>query len=257
MARGRTARKAPDTAPDPLDAYSTWDIRIAKWFYYAIIIGSAILVLGIWGWILDLLITSGKIDIFLNLHIGYQIAIIAAAITGHLLLLVLFYTLFRGGIFKICKAIFKDKKIAKKWEDYTTLRYLFGVTVVGVVFTVFFILVAVIPGFSKAILEFFIWMFWHIEIWRWILDLGIFIFMIIGIAFLLFYFWNHGIYFVLKNIKQIEEETEVDQRIVKEQLREAEEKTLQKVYKKDTGRKALYRGQETKGYIEWKKKMLE
>lgn len=257
MARGRSTRQAPNIAPDPLDIYSTWDIRIAKWFFYAIIIGSAVLVLGIWGIILDYLISKGKLDIFTNLPIGIQIAIIGAAVTGHLFLLVLFYTLFRGGILKICRAIFKDKKIAKKWEDFTTLRYLIGVLVVGTIFTLFFILVGTVPGFGNAIGQFFVIMFWHLDIARWILNLGLFLFMIIGIVFLLFFFWNHGVYFVLKNVKQIEEEIEVDERIEKVKLKDADEKTLQIVYKKQTGGKAIYRGQETKGYIEWKKKMLD
>ncbi|MBY9005518.1 MAG: hypothetical protein KGD63_02045 [Candidatus Lokiarchaeota archaeon] len=257
MARGRSTRQAPNIAVDPLDAYSTWDIRIAKWFLYSIIISSAILVLGTWGWILDTLIKTGKLDLFTNLHIGLQIAIIAAAITGHFLLLVLFYTLFRGGILKICRVVFKDKKVAKKWEDFATLRWLIGVTVVGTLFTIFFILVGTIPGFGRAIGQFFVFMFAHLDLWRLIFDFGVFLFMIIGIVFLLFFFWNHGVYYVLKNIKQIEEEIEVDERIKKGQLKNADKKTLQKVYNRDTGRKATYRGQETKGFIEWKKKMLD
>ncbi|MBN1469358.1 MAG: hypothetical protein JW924_11585, partial [Fusobacteriaceae bacterium] len=146
---------------------------------------------------------------------------------------------------------------SKKWEDFTTLRWLIGVTVVGTVFTVFFILVGTIPGFGGAILDFLAYLFVTWEVWKFIFDLGVFLFMIIGIAFLLFFFWNHGVYYVLKNVKQIEEEIEVDERIKKEQLVNADEKTLQKVYKRDTGKKAIYRGQETKGYIEWKKKMLD
>ncbi|MBD3197327.1 MAG: hypothetical protein GF317_19890 [Candidatus Lokiarchaeota archaeon] len=253
MPRGRKARKAPEIEPDPLDQYSAWDKRIAKTFYYGVIVCSAIFILGIWGWILELLITTGKLAIFMSLHIGLQIAIIAAAVTGHLLLLVLFYTLFKGGILKICRALFKDRVIAKKYEDYTTLRWLIGVTVIGGLTTVFFLLIGLVPSFSQALAIFFIWMFGHLEIWRWILDLGLFGFIIIGIAFFIFYFWNHGVYYVLRNMKQIEEEIEVDERIRRERLQDADESTLRKIYKKETGKRAIYKGKETKGYIEWKR----
>ncbi|MHA1472314.1 MAG: hypothetical protein ACTSQW_04360 [Promethearchaeota archaeon] len=43
----RKARKAPTRAVDPLDDYSTWDLRIAKTIYYSIIIASVITILGI------------------------------------------------------------------------------------------------------------------------------------------------------------------------------------------------------------------
>ena len=102
MAKRRKPRIAiqPDSR-DPLEDYSTWDIRIAKGIYYGFILGTVILVLGIWGIILLFLFEGGAIDLFLDLALGFQIAIIAGAITGHLFLLVLFYTLFRGGMIKL------------------------------------------------------------------------------------------------------------------------------------------------------------
>ena len=85
----RGARKAPDREPDPLDDYSTWDIRIAKVIYYGFILATAIFVLGVWALILNWVIRTGKWDFFVDLDLGYQIAIIGGAVTGHLFLLVL------------------------------------------------------------------------------------------------------------------------------------------------------------------------
>ena len=117
------ANRAPDREPDPLDLYSTWDIRIAKFIFYGLIVATAIVVLGIWFVIITAIIPGTAWQVFLGLHLGFQIAIIAGVITGHLFLLVQFYTLFRGGMVKLCKALFKDRRLAKKWEDYSTLRF--------------------------------------------------------------------------------------------------------------------------------------
>jgi hypothetical protein len=64
------------------------------------------------------------------------------------------------------------------------------------------------------------------------------------------------VYGVLRRVKTIEDEMEVDERIKKEALKEMDERTLQSIYKKETGNKAIHRGKETRGYIEWKKKQI-
>ncbi|MBD3214323.1 MAG: hypothetical protein GF311_17060 [Candidatus Lokiarchaeota archaeon] len=254
MPRGRKARTAPEVAADPLDEYSMWDKRIARVFLYSTIIAAIFIASGMWALIIERLIISGLWFEIIAWNILLQIALWTGIITGHLIIIVLFYTLFRGGTLKICRAIFKDRKVAKKYEDFDTLRWIIGVAVLGGLITIFFLLVGLVPPFLGLIGDFFIFMFAHFEIWRWLLDLGIFILIILGIFFAILYFWNHGVYYVVKNIKQIEEEIEVDERIKEEQLKNADEKTLRKVYKKDTGKKAIYKGKETKGYLEWKKK---
>ena len=253
----RAGRKAPDREPEPLDAYSAWDLRIAKLIYYGLILGTAVLVLGIWGVILDFLFQGGAWDIFLGLDLGYQIAIIAGAITGHLFLLVLFYTLFRGGMVKLCKILFKDRLVAKKWEDYSTLRLLIGVALVGLYITIIALLVGLLPlAFFENIYELWTWMVANFRIGYWILWAGFMIFVVVGIVFLGFVFWNHGVFAILKRVKTIEDEMEVEERIKKEALKEMDERTLQSIFEKETGQKAIHRGKETRGYKEWKKKQL-
>ena len=78
------------------------------------------------------------LGIILFLRLGYVVGnaglaralIIIGIVAGHLFLLVLFYTLFRGGILKLCRRLFKDRVLAKKYEDYTTLRLLLAVTLI-------------------------------------------------------------------------------------------------------------------------------
>lgn len=251
----RASRKAPDREPDPLDLYSTWDLRIAKVIFYGIIVGTAVLVLGIWFVIITAI--GPKWEFFLTLHLGFQIALIAGVVTGHLFLLVLFYTLFRGGMVKLCKSLFKDRRLAKKWEDYSTLRLLVGVALFSLYFTLIALLIGILPyTFWNAI-----WNLWEkmldvFNVGLWILWVGGMIFVFLGVVLIGFILWNHGVFWVLKHVKTIEDEMEVEERIKKEALKEMDDRTLQSIYKKETGKKPIHRGKETRGYIEWKKEQM-
>ena len=252
----RGSRKAPQREPHPLDAYSTWDIRFAKIIYYGFILASVVLVLGIWALILTILLPSGAWIWWTELGLGYQIAIIAGAITGHLFLLVLFYILFRGGMVRLCQALFKDRLVAKKWEDYYGLRMLIGVALLGLYITVLSLLIGLLPTvFFETLGAMWVWMVQYFNISHWILWIGADILIIVGIVFIGLALWNKGVFWVLSHVKEIEEEIEIEDEIKKEAIRDSDERTLRDIYKKEAGQKPIYRGKETKGYQEWKKKL--
>lgn len=252
----RGSRKAVEREPRPLDAYSTWDIRFAKLIYYGFILASVVLVLGIWALILTIVLPPEAWVLWVNLEIGYQIAIIAGAITGHLFLLVLFYILFRGGMVRLCQGLFKDRLVAKKWEDYYGLRVLVGVALLGLYITGLSLLIGLLPtvffDFFRTVWE---WMLTNFNIAHWILWVGAILLLIVGIIFVGLALWNKGVFWVLSHVKEIEEEIEIEEQIKKEAIRDSDERTLRAIYKKESGQKAIYRGKETKGYQEWKKKL--
>jgi hypothetical protein len=256
----RKARRAPKRPIDPLAEYSTWDIRIAKSIYYGVILASIITVLGIWLTIIGWLVETGKMAEVLSLGPGIMALIIIGIIAGHMFLLVLFYTLFRGGILKLCRRLFKDRIIAKKYEDYTTLRLLLAVTLIVVymfvITLIIIILPSVIPSFWNFIADFWLYIFTHFNGGEWVLFVGVVMFIIILLIYIGFVIWNHGVYAVLKRVKRIEEEQEIDEVIKIEGLKDADEETIRDTYEKQTGKKALYRGKETNGYLAWKKKVL-
>ncbi|HUW90307.1 MAG TPA: hypothetical protein VMV43_07255 [Candidatus Nanopelagicaceae bacterium] len=253
----RKARKEPTRAPDPLDQYSTWDLRIAKMIYYSIILASAITILGIWLTIIGWLIESGQWAIIESWGLGAIALIIVGIIVLHLFLLVLFYVLFRGGILKLCQRVFKDRVLAKKYEDYTTLRLLLAVTLVSVYLFLITLALVILPSiFWNFVWGILIFIGTHFNAGEWVLFVGIVLFIIVILVYLGFVLWNHGVFAVLKRVKRIEEEYEVEEEIKRDELKGADEETLQKLYNKQTGKKAIYRGKETKGYISWKRSML-
>ena len=255
----RRARKAPTREPDPLDEYSTWDLRIAKTIYYSIIVASIITILGIWLTVIFWLIETGRWDTIAALGPGIVTLIIIGIIVLHLFVLVLFYTLFRGGILKLCRNLFKDRLLAKKFEDYTTLRLLIAVTLISVYLFLIALIFVIMPQiFWQLVANFwtFIILVTTSNPGLWVLIVGVIMFIIILLVYIGFVLWNKGVFSVLKRVKRIEEEYEIEEEIKKEELQAADEETLQKIYEKQTGKRAIYRGKETKGYTAWKKKML-
>lgn len=250
----RRPRSAP-ARDDPLDIYSTWDVRISRIFYYSCIIATLITVIGIWGSILAALDPQVWED-YLALETGYQVAIVAGFITGHAVILVLFYALFRGGILRMCRMLYKDRRVAKKYEDYTTLRWLMGVVLIGAYVTIISVIIAILTeDFLIYLKDLWVWMVETFNIGHWILWIGIWVYIVIAFFFFMFVIWNHGVYVVLRQIKKIEEEEAIDRKIKEDAIRKMDEKGQQKEYEKQTGKDAFYRGEETKGYKSWKKKM--
>jgi len=252
----RKSRKAPTRDADPLDQYSTWDLRIAKTIYYSIIIASGVTILGIWLTIIGWLIETDRWAIIEGWGLGAMALIIVGIIVLHLFLLVLFYVLFRGGILKLCQRLFKDRVLAKKYEDYTTLRLLIAVTLISVYIFIITLLVVIIPSiFWELVANLWAYVF-TFNPGEWVLFVGLLLFAIVMIIYIGLVLWNHGVFTVLKRVKRIEEEYEVEEEIKRDELKGADDETLQNVYEKQTGKKAIYRGKETKGFRSWKKSML-
>ena len=253
----RKPRKEPTRGANPLDEYSTWDLRIAKAIYYSIIVSSAITILGIWLTIIGWLIESGRWEIVAGWGSGVVALIIVGIIVLHMFLLVLFYTLFRGGILRLCQRLFKDRILAKKYEDYTTLRLLIAVTLISVYLFLITLFVVIVPSFFvELVADMWTYVINTFNPGDWVLFVGLMLFTIVMLVYLGFAIWNHGVFIVLKRVKRIEEEDEIEEEIKREQLKGEDDESLQKIYEKQTGKKAMYRGKETRAYKSWKRKML-
>ena len=254
----RKPRKEPTRAANPLDEYSTWDLRIAKTIYYSIIVSSATTILGIWLTIIGWLIESGRWEVVAGWGPGAAALIVVGIIVLHMFLLVLFYTLFRGGILRLCQRLFKDRILAKKYEDYTTLRLLIAVTLISVYIFLITLFVVIVPSFFlELVADIWLYIITHFNPGDWVLFVGLMLFVIVMLVYLGFAIWNHGVFIVLKRVKRIEEEEEIEEEIKREELKGEDDESLQKVYEKQTGKKAIYRGKETKAYKSWKRKMLK
>lgn len=159
---------------------------------------------------------------------------------------------------RLCQILFKDRLVASKWEDYYGLRMLIGVALLGLYITLISVIIGLLPSTFLDVMK-KIWD-WQIETFAkypglWIMWVGLLIFILVGIIFIGIMLWNKGVFWVLRHVKEIEEEIEIEENIKKEAIKNSDERTLRDIYKKETGQKAIHRGRETRGYKEWKEKL--
>ncbi len=247
----RSPRRAPAKPKDPYDDYSTWDLRVAKTFFWSLILAVVVVIAGIWVSIIGILVQADLLAEIAKWPPSAIFMLIFGIIFVHLFIAVLFYILFRGGKLRLLKVLFKDRLVASKYQDFQSLRILLAFLLVFVylflISLVFFILPATIgQAIAQALIG---WMETNI-----VLAIGIFMFLTIIIVFFCFVLWNHGVYWVLKRVKTIEEEREIKEKIEVEKLEKSDIETLYETYHKETGKKAVYRGKETQGFLEWKEK---
>ena len=253
----RKPRSAPDRPEDPLDMYSTWDIRVARLFYYSFVAAILIIMVGVYASFF-IVIPGDFWEWFGALALAFQIALIGAIITAHILIIVFFYAAFRGGIYRMCRILYKNRKIAKKYEDKTLLRWLVGVLLLGAYFTLFAIIIGVMieaKPFHIWLADIWNWMIKNFHVGHWILWIGFVIFCMVLFFFLIFVIWNHLVFLFLKIMVHEEEKEVVDMEIKRERVKKMSEEDRMKEYTKDTGRAAVIKGRETRGYKSWKKKM--
>jgi len=92
--------------------------------------------------------------------------------------------LFRGGILKLCQRLFKDRVLAKKYEDYTTLRLLIAVTLAGVYLFLITLLVVILPSLFWDLVEDFLnFIKATFGLGEWILFIGIVMFVIVILVY--------------------------------------------------------------------------
>jgi len=195
-------------------------------------------------------------DWLAQLDLAFQIAIIGAIVTAHILVLVFFYAAFRGGIYRMCRILYKNRRIARKYEDKTLLRWLVGVLLLGVYFTIFAVIIGLLTeNFWQAIADLWKWMVENFNVGHWILWVGLVVFCALLFFFFIFVIWNDVVYIFLRIIAHEEEKEEVDIEIKRERVKKMSEEDRMKEYTKETGRAATIRGRETRGYKSWKKKM--
>ena len=95
----------------------------------------------------------------------------------------------------------------------------------------------------------------NFEIGYWIMWVGLLIFILMGLIFVGLMIWNRGVFYILSHVKEIDEEIKIEEQIKNEAIKNADERTLRDIYKKEMGQKAIHRGRETSGYKEWKEKL--
>jgi hypothetical protein len=173
---------------------------IGELFYIFIVIACLITIIGgIWS-IFDFVMPHGKLDAFILLNLGYQIAIIAGFLAGLFFLLIFFFGLFKKGRKRILMFTFSLKEIEEKYKNRLDVKIAAGGLLLSLMAIIIGIMIAIIQeilGFSSSTSPFSGWLA-SFSSGNWILFVGVSIFVVLAVTLFLIYFWKNGYYLILK-----------------------------------------------------------
>lgn len=188
--------------------YTKTQRKIATVLYALVIIAALVTIGGAIYTIADLIMATGKMELYQTLNLGYQVAIIGGLLAGLFFLLIFFYGLYKKGSNIILNNIFKKKLYNDKYKGRLTVKAAAGALmfsifaiIIGMLFAVFYDL-AMRPAGGEGTLA---TAFEDFSQGQVVLTIGIGLFIIIGLIFALNYMWYNGYYMILKMITDLED----------------------------------------------------
>jgi len=191
--------------------YTQKQKKIALILYIAISLTIIVIIAGIVYTIADIIMATGKMELFLSLNFGYQIAVIGTLFAGLFFLVVYFFGLYRKGVNLILKNIFRKKVYNDKYRNRIGVRIAAGALMLSIFSIILGILVAIFYDIftapSNGNRTTLTTIFKEISQGQVVLFIGILLLIIIGLVFALNYLWYNGYYTILRLIEDLEEES--------------------------------------------------
>jgi hypothetical protein len=160
---------------------------------------------GIWS-IFDFIMPTGKLDVFLALSLGSQIAIIAGILAVLFFLLIFFFGLFKKGRKWVLHFIFNVREIEEKYKNRLEVKIAAGGLLISIMAIIIGIVISLIQDlllsssqstpFSAFLASF--------GTGNWILFAGISLFAILAVTLFMIYFWKNGYYVILRVMGKLE-----------------------------------------------------
>jgi len=180
--------------------------RAGAELYYVLIVIASLVSLGglIWS-IADYISPTGKLQTFLSLNLGFQIAIVAGFLAGLFFLLIFFFGLFRKGRKYFLKMMFKKKEIEERFKNRLSVKLIAGGLLISIIAIIVGIVISLIfeifIGDSGSPFYSFLRSFTS---GNWVLFSGIILYIAAGIVLFMVYFWKNGYYVILKIMGTLE-----------------------------------------------------
>ncbi|MFX0006586.1 MAG: hypothetical protein ACFFAV_07645 [Candidatus Hermodarchaeota archaeon] len=181
---------------------------IALVFFIIIVIATIVSLGGVVWTIADFFIgTTGKLEQFLALNLGWQIAIVGGLLAGLFFLLVFFFGLFKKTSRSLIHFIYKKRELEERYKNRINVKIAaWGllISLIGIIGGAIFAILWDIftsgtgdPSFILTLLG---------STGPRVLFMGIGLFMLVGITLGLIYFWRNGYYLILKLLGGLEKE---------------------------------------------------
>ncbi|MEJ2294157.1 MAG: hypothetical protein P8Y23_05255 [Candidatus Lokiarchaeota archaeon] len=179
--------------------------RAAGELYYIFIVAACIITIGglVWS-IVDYWMPTGKLGVFLDLNLGYKIAIVAGFLAGLFFLLIFFFGLFKKGSVLVLKFLFKTRHIEERYKNRLDVKIAAG----GLLLSIIALLVGIIWALINDILAGSTSPFSNLldgfTSGNWTLFIGLALFAGIAISLFMVYFWKNGYYVILRIMGSLE-----------------------------------------------------
>ncbi|MFW9940853.1 MAG: hypothetical protein ACFFFT_07420 [Candidatus Thorarchaeota archaeon] len=197
-----------EVSSSPTREYNKTQKKVSGAFYILIVIASLVTIGGLVWTAADIFIDpTDKWELFLDLNLGYKIAIVGGLLAGLFFLLVFFYGLFKKTSRSLMVFIYKKRELETKYKNRPGVKIAAGgllISLIGIL--IGFILV---PIWNLIITEpedsgkFFTFLG---STGPWVLLVGTGLFLIIGVSLFMIYFWKNGYYLILRLIGSLEKE---------------------------------------------------
>ena len=191
----------------PIREFTKTQKMVAGIFYIMIVIASLITLGGVIWTLADIFIgTTGKFQLFIDLNLGYKIAIIGGLLAGLFFLLVFFAGLFKKSSRSLITFIYKKRELEEKYKNRKGVQIAAGGLLISLICIIVGIILAIIwdilagPGGSISDITFLG------STGPWVLTIGIGLFLLVGAALFMIYFWKNGYYLILKIMGALEKE---------------------------------------------------
>jgi len=193
---------------NPPIEYKKIQRTIAVIIYIFIVIATITTLSGIIWTVADIFIApTGKLEIFLDLNLGYQIAIVGGFLAGLFFLLIFFFGLFKKSSRSLIKFIYKKRELEEKYKNRKDVKIGAGgllisllAIILGTLFAIIWDLITKPSGDSFPLLNLLD------STGPWVLFIGISLFLLIGAVLFMIYFWKNGYYLILKIMGILEKE---------------------------------------------------
>ena len=196
-----------ESSSPPIE-YKKIQRTISAIIYIFIVIATITTLGGIIWTVADIFIApTGKLELFLDLNLGYQIAIVGGFSAGLFFLLVFFFGLFKKSSRSLIGFIYKKRELEEKYKNRTDVKVAAGgllISLIGIILGVIYAIIwDIITGPSAG--SFSILNLLD-STGPWVLFIGIGLFLLIGAALFMVYFWKNGYYLILKLLGLLEKE---------------------------------------------------
>ncbi len=203
-------KKMNEISTSSITEYKKIQRIVAAIFYILIVIATIIAIGGVIWTLADIFISpTGKLDLFLDLNLGYQITIVGVFLAGLFFLLVFFFGLFKKSSRSLIVFIYRKRELEEKYKNRTDVKIAAGGLLTSLIVIIFGSILAIIWDIvsrsSGGDDSFSIFNLLD-STGPWVLFIGIGLFSIIGAALFIIYFWKNGYYLILKLLGILEKE---------------------------------------------------